>query len=79
MKTYLKIIDIASTELYKNQFNLSDKELDQSRIVFIQDALNAYNDMFFMGLLIILNLPIMSKKRQAVCNSPNLLDSFGFI
>jgi cytochrome c biogenesis protein len=49
VKTYLKIIDIASTELYKNQFNLSDKELDQSRIVFIQDALNAYNDMFFYG------------------------------
>ena len=41
VQTYLKIIDIASTELYKNQFNLSDKELDQSRVTFIQDALNA--------------------------------------
>ena len=49
VQTYLKIIDIASTELYKNQFNLSDKELDQSRIAFIQDALNAYSDMFFYG------------------------------
>jgi len=49
VQTYLKIIDIASTELYKNQFNLSDKELDQSRVTFIQDALNAYSDMFFYG------------------------------
>ena len=49
VQTYLKIIDIASKELYKNQFNLSDKELDQSRIAFIQDALNAYSDMFFYG------------------------------
>ena len=35
--------------IFKNQFNLSDKELDQSRVTFIQDALNAYNDMFFYG------------------------------
>jgi len=49
VQAYLKIIDIASTELYKNQFNLSDKELNQSRVAFIQDALNAYSDMFFYG------------------------------
>jgi cytochrome c biogenesis protein len=50
VQTYLKIIDIASSELYKDRFNLNHKELDQSRILFIQDALNAYSDMFFYGV-----------------------------
>ena len=50
VQTYLKIIDIASSEIYKDQFNLKDKELNQSRILFIQDALNAYSDMFFYGV-----------------------------
>ncbi|MGI9130155.1 MAG: cytochrome c biogenesis protein ResB, partial [Candidatus Methylopumilus sp.] len=49
-QTYLKIIDIASSEIYKDRFNLKDKELNQSRILFIQDALNAYSDMFFYGV-----------------------------
>jgi len=50
VQTYLKIIDIASSEIYKNRFHLADKELNQSRILFIQDALNAYSDMFFYGV-----------------------------
>jgi cytochrome c biogenesis protein len=50
VQTYLKIIDIASSEIYKDRFNLADKELNQSRILFIQDALNAYSDMFFYGV-----------------------------
>lgn len=50
VQTYLKIIDIASSEIYKDRFNLKDKELNQSRILFIQDALNAYSDMFFYGV-----------------------------
>ena len=50
VQTYLKIIDIASSELYKDRFNLNHKELDQSQILFIQDALNAYSDMFFYGV-----------------------------
>ena len=50
VQTYLKIIDIASSEIYKDRFNLKDKELDQSQIIFIQDALNAYSDMFFYGV-----------------------------
>ncbi len=49
VQAYLKIIDIASSELYKKQVNLLNKELDQSQILFIQDALNAYSDMFFYG------------------------------
>ena len=49
VQAYLKIIDIASIELYKNHFNLSDKEIDQSAIRFIQEALNAYSDMFLFG------------------------------
>ncbi|MEY3830751.1 MAG: hypothetical protein RIS40_556, partial [Pseudomonadota bacterium] len=48
-QTYLKIIDIASVELYRNRFNFLGKELDQGRIKFIQDSLNAYSDMFFFG------------------------------
>ena len=39
-QTYLKIIDIASVELYRNRFNFLGKELDQGRIKFIQDSLN---------------------------------------
>jgi cytochrome c biogenesis protein len=50
VQTYLKIIDIASSELYKDQFNLADKDLNQLRITFIQDALNAYSDIFFYGV-----------------------------
>ena len=50
VQTYLKIIDIASSEIYKDRFNLADKELNQSRILFIQDALNAYSDIFFYGV-----------------------------
>ena len=50
VQTYLKIIDIASSEIYKDRLNLPDKELNQSRIIFIQDALNAYSDMFFYGV-----------------------------
>ena len=50
VQTYLKIIDIASSELYKHQFNLADKDLNQARITFIQDALNAYSDIFFYGV-----------------------------
>lgn len=50
VQTYLKIIDIASSEIYKDRFNLADKELNQARILFIQDALNAYSDMFFYGV-----------------------------
>ncbi|QDD06407.1 cytochrome c biogenesis protein ResB [Candidatus Methylopumilus planktonicus] len=49
VQAYLKIIDIASIELYKNYFNLSDREIDQSAIRFIQEALNAYSDMFLFG------------------------------
>jgi cytochrome c biogenesis protein len=49
VQAYLKIIDIVSIELYKNHFNLSDKEIDQSAIRFIQEALNAYSDMFLFG------------------------------
>jgi cytochrome c biogenesis protein len=49
VQAYLKIIDIASIELYKSHFNLSDKEIDQSAIRFIQEALNAYSDMFLFG------------------------------
>ena len=49
VQAYLKIIDIASIELYKNHFSLSDKEIDQSAIRFIQEALNAYSDMFLFG------------------------------
>ncbi|MEY3838907.1 MAG: hypothetical protein RLZ90_706, partial [Pseudomonadota bacterium] len=48
-QTYLKIIDIASVELYRNRFNFLGKDLDQGRIKFIQDSLNAYSDMFFFG------------------------------
>lgn len=55
VQTYLKIIDVASVELYKNRFNLKDENLNKSRTLFVQDALNAYNDMFFTGLLIILS------------------------
>ena len=50
VQTYLKIIDIASSEIYKDRLNLPNKELNQSRIIFIQDALNAYSDMFFYGV-----------------------------
>lgn len=49
VQTYLKIIDVASVELYKNRFNLKDENLNKSRTLFVQDALNAYNDMFFYG------------------------------
>jgi cytochrome c biogenesis protein len=49
VQTYLKIIDIASSEIYKDRFNIADKDLNQSQILFIQDALNAYSDMFFYG------------------------------
>jgi cytochrome c biogenesis protein len=50
IKTYLKIIDIASSEIYKDRFHLADKDLNQARITFIQDALNAYSDIFFYGV-----------------------------
>ena len=50
VQTYLKIIDIASSEIYKARFNLADKDLNQTRIIFIQDALNAYSDIFFYGV-----------------------------
>ncbi|MFM8491691.1 MAG: cytochrome c biogenesis protein ResB, partial [Candidatus Methylopumilus sp.] len=50
VQTYLKIIDIVSREIYKAKFNLVDKDLNQTRIIFIQDALNAYSDIFFYGV-----------------------------
>ena len=50
VQTYLKIIDIASNEIYKARFDLADKDLNQTRIIFIQDALNAYSDIFFYGV-----------------------------
>jgi cytochrome c biogenesis protein len=50
VQTYLKIIDIASSEIYKARFKLADKDLNQTRIIFIQDALNAYSDIFFYGV-----------------------------
>ena len=50
VQTYLKIIDIVSREIYKAKFNLADKDLNQTRIIFIQDALNAYSDIFFYGV-----------------------------
>ncbi|MFZ9376883.1 MAG: cytochrome c biogenesis protein ResB [Candidatus Fonsibacter ubiquis] len=28
---------------------MADKDLNQTRIIFIQDALNAYSDLFFYG------------------------------
>ncbi|MSQ80779.1 MAG: cytochrome c biogenesis protein ResB [Candidatus Methylopumilus sp.] len=49
IQTYLKIIDIASVELYKKQLKVSNIKFDQSSVMFIQDALNAYSDMFFYG------------------------------
>lgn len=50
VQTYLKIIDIASSEIYKAKLNLADKDLNETRILFIQDALNAYSDLFFYGV-----------------------------
>ena len=50
VQTYLKIIDLVSREIYKAKFNLTDKDLNQTRIIFIQDALNAYSDIFFYGV-----------------------------
>jgi cytochrome c biogenesis protein len=50
VQTYLKILDIASREIYKARFNLADKDLNQTHIIFIQDALNAYSDIFFYGV-----------------------------
>ncbi|MFM7481453.1 MAG: cytochrome c biogenesis protein ResB [Candidatus Methylopumilus sp.] len=50
VQTYLKIIDIASSEIYKAKLNVADKDLNETRILFIQDALNAYSDLFFYGV-----------------------------
>ena len=68
-QTYLKIIDIASVELYRNRFNFLGKELDQGRIKFIQDSLNAYSDMFFFGAPYYFELTNYEQKEAAASQS----------